>query len=60
MPSAVKLLTDCTVGAVVSMTRALLAARESLPSVAGRVRAALLPAESVMVPPLRASDEVAL
>ena len=60
MPSAVELLTESTVGAVVSMTRALLAARESLPPVAGSVRVALLPAASWMVAPLRAREEVAL
>ncbi|AII44761.1 hypothetical protein KR100_15570 [Synechococcus sp. KORDI-100] len=60
MPLAVALLTDCTVGAVVSMTRALLLARESLLSVAGSVRVALLPAASWMTPPLRAREVVAL
>ena len=48
------------VGAVVSMTRALLPVRESLPASAGRVRAALLPAASWMVAPLREREEVAL
>ena len=48
------------VGAEPSMTRALLPARESLPSRAGSVSVALLPAASWMVPPLRASEEVAL
>ena len=47
-------------GVVVSTTRALLLARESLPSRAGSVRAALLPAASLMVPPLRVKEEVAL
>ena len=47
------------VGAVVSITNALLLARESLPSKAGRVRVALLPAASLMVPPFRAREEVA-
>ena len=45
---------------VVSITSALLPARESLPASAGRVRVALLPAASWMVPPLRAREEVAL
>ena len=48
------------VGAVVSITRALLPASESLPSRAGSVRVALLPAASLMVPPLSAREEVAL
>ena len=48
------------VGAVVSMTRALLPASESLLSMAGSVRVALLVALSWMVPPLGASDVVAL
>ena len=48
------------VGAVPSITSALLPARESLPSTAGSVRVALLPAASLMVPPLRAREEVAL
>ena len=51
---------DSTVGALVSMIRALLPASESLLSMAGSVRAALLPALSAMVAPLRASDVVAL
>ena len=45
---------------VVSITRALLPARESLPARAGRVRVALLPAASWMVPPLRVREVVAL
>ena len=48
------------VGLTVSITRALLPARESLLATAGSVRLALLPAASLMVPPLRASEEVAV
>ena len=48
------------VGAVVSMTRARLPARESPLASAGSVRVALLPAASWMVAPLRAREEVAL
>ena len=47
-------------GAVVSITRALLPVRESLPPVAGSVRVALVPTLSWMVAPLRAREEVAL
>ena len=54
------LLTDCTVGALVSMTRALLPARELLLARAGSVRVALLPTLSRMVAPLRASEVVAV
>ena len=42
-----------TVGLVVSITRAALAPREPAAPGAARVRMALLPAASVMVPPLR-------
>ena len=48
------------VGAVVSITRALLPASESLLARAGRLRAALLYTASLTVPPLRSSDVVAL
>ena len=60
MPSAVVLLTDWMDGPVVSMTRALLPASESLLARAGRLRAALLLAASWMVAPLRTGDVVAL
>ena len=48
------------VGLKVSITSALLPARESLLPTAGSVRVALLLAASWMVPPLRAREEVAL
>ena len=54
-----ELLTDCTVGAVVSMTSALLPAGNRCWR-AGSVRAALLPTLSWMVAPLRASEVVAV
>ena len=46
-------------GAVVSMTIALPPPNELAASMAGRVRTALLPAASVMLPPLRLSEPVA-
>ena len=52
-----ELLTDSTVGAVVSMTSALLPARESL--LAGPARAVLLPPRLGWAP-LRASEVVAV
>ena len=57
---AVLVAAEEKVGAVVSITSALLPARESLPSTAGSVSVALLPAASLMVPPLSAREEVAL
>ena len=55
-----ELLTDCTVGAVVSTTRALFPARESLLARAGSVSVALVPTLSWMVAPLRAREVVAV
>ena len=46
-------VTPVTVGAVVSTTRFLLALSEFAAPGLARVRVALLPAGSVMVPPLR-------
>ena len=45
---------------VVSITRALVPARESLLSIAGRVSVALLPAASWIVPLLRSREDVVL
>ena len=50
---------DETVGAVVSMTNALFAPREPEAPGVGRVNVALLAATSTIVPPARASDDVA-
>jgi len=48
-----------TVGAVVSMTSALFAASEFAAPGDAKVRVALLPAASAMVPPFNASESVA-
>ena len=50
---------DTKEGAVVSITRALFAPNELAAPGEGKVRVALLPAASVMVPPLSASELVA-
>ena len=59
MPLAVEEVTLLTVGGVVSMTRALLPPSELPLPVAGSVSVPALPARSVIVPPLRASEVVA-
>src|SRR5581483_6414413 len=56
---AVDLCSTVTDGAVVSMTRFLLALREPVPPGMGRVRVAGLVAASLMVPPLSPREVVA-
>ena len=51
--SVAMVLEKLPVGAVVSITRAALAPRDPVAPGAERVRMALLPAASLMVPPLR-------
>src|SRR5579871_3134420 len=53
VPFAVVELTFVTVGAVVSITRFVLAAREPAAPGDGNVRVATFPAMSLIVPPLR-------
>ena len=60
MVPAVLVAAEEKVGAMASMTRALVPARELLLARAGSVSVALLPAASLMVPPLSAREEVAL
>ena len=57
---AVEALTELTVGAVVSMTMFLALPSEPAAPGAASVRTALLPAGSVRVPPLSASEFVAM